>query len=50
MKMKCKKAANLYNKFIMETETLFNELVNLDNYIRVPFKAFWYLFDMDTAS
>jgi len=34
----------------METEKLYNELMKLDNYIRVPFKAFWYLFDMDTAS
>lgn len=50
MKMKYKKAAKLYNKFIMETEKLYNELMKLDNYIRVPFKAFWYLFDLDTAS
>lgn len=48
--MKCKKAAKLYNKFIMEAEELCEELANLDNYIRVPFKAFWYLFDVDTAS
>ena len=48
--MEYEKATKLYNKFIMETEKLYNELVNLDNYIRVPFKAFWYLFDMDTAS
>ena len=48
--MEYKKATKLYNKFIMETEKLYNELANLDNYIRVPFKAFWYLFDMDTAN
>ncbi len=48
--MKYKKAAKLYNKFIMETEKLYNELMKLDNYIRVPFKVFWYLFDLDTAS
>ena len=33
-----------------EVEKLYKELENLDNHIRVPFKAFWYLFDMDTAS
>lgn len=33
-----------------EVEKLYEELKNLDNYIRVPFKAFWYLFDMDAAS
>ena len=48
--MEYKKAVKLYNKFIMETEKLYNELMKLDNYIRVPFKAFWYLFDLDTAS
>ena len=48
--MEYKKATKLYNKFIVETEKLYNELANLDNYIRVPFKAFWYLFDMDTAN
>lgn len=48
--MEYKKAEKLYNKFMTEVEKLYKELENLDNHIRVPFKAFWYLFDMDTAS
>lgn len=45
-----KKAEKMYSKFMNEVEKLYKELENLDNYIRVPFKAFWYLFDLDTAS
>ena len=48
--MEYKKVEKLYNKFMTEVEKLYKELENLDNRIRVPFKAFWYLFDMDTAS
>ena len=48
--MEYKKAEKLYNKFMTEVEKLYKELENLDNHIRVPFKAFWYLFDMDIAS
>jgi hypothetical protein len=48
--MEYKKAEKTYIKFMNEVEKLYKELENLDNYIRVPFKAFWYLFDMDTAS
>lgn len=48
--MEYKKAEKLYNKFMTEVEKLYKELENLDNHIRVPFKAFWYLFDMETAS
>lgn len=48
--MEYKKAEKTYIKFTNEVEKLYKELENLDNYIRVPFKAFWYLFDMDTAS
>lgn len=40
----------MYGKFMKEVDKLYKELENLDNHIRVPFKAFWYLFDMDTAS
>ena len=48
--MEYKKAEKTYIKFMNEVEKLYKELENLDNHIRVPFKAFWYLFDMDTAS
>lgn len=48
--MEYKKAEKLYIKFLREVHVLYDELSKLDNYIRVPFKAFWYLFDMDTAS
>lgn len=48
--MEYKKVEKLYNKLMTEVEKLYKELENLDNHIRVPFKAFWYLFDMDTAS
>lgn len=48
--MEYKKVEKLYNKFMTEVEKLYKELENLDNHIRVPFKAFWYLFDMETAS
>lgn len=48
--MEYKKAEKLYIKFLREVHVLYDELLKLDNYIRVPFKAFWYLFDMDTAS
>lgn len=48
--MEYKKAEKTYIKFMNEVEKLYKELENLDNHIRVPFKVFWYLFDMDTAS
>lgn len=48
--MEYKKAEKLYIKFLREVHVLYDELSKLDNYIRVPFKSFWYLFDMDTAS
>lgn len=48
--MEYKKVEKLYIKFLREVHVLYDELLKLDNYIRVPFKAFWYLFDMDTAS
>lgn len=48
--MEYKKAEKLYIKFLREVHVLYGELSKLDNYIRVPFKAFWYLFDLDTAS
>lgn len=50
LKMEYKKVEKLYIKFLREVHVLYDELLKLDNYIRVPFKAFWYLFDMDTAS
>lgn len=48
--MEYKKAEKLYVKFLCEVHVLYDELSKLDNYIRAPFKAFWYLFDLDTAS
>ena len=48
--MEYKKAEKTYIKFMNEIEKLYKELENLDNHVRVPFKAFWYLFDLDTAS
>ena len=48
--MEYKKAEKTYIKFMNEVEKLYKELENLDNHVRVPFIAFWYLFDMDTAS
>lgn len=48
--MEYKKVEKLYIKFLREVHVLYDELLKLDNYLRVPFKAFWYLFDMDTAS
>lgn len=48
--MEYKKAEKLYIKFLREVHVLYDELSKLDNHVRVPFKAFWYLFDMDTAS
>ena len=48
--MEYKKAEKTYIKFMNEVEKLYKALENLDNHIRVPFNAFWYLFDMDTAS
>ena len=48
--MEYKKAETTYIKFMNEIEKLYKELENLDNHVRVPFKAFWYLFDLDTAS
>ena len=48
--MEYKKADKLYIKFLREVHMLYDELSKLDNHVRVPFKAFWYLFDMDTAS
>lgn len=48
--MEYKKAEKLYIKFLREVHVLYDELSKLDNYIRVPFKAFWYLFDLDVAS
>lgn len=48
--MEYKKAEKLYIKFLREVHVLYDELSKLDNHVRVPFKAFWYLFDIDTAS
>lgn len=48
--MEYKKAEKLYIKFLREVHVLYDELSKLDNHVRVPFKAFWYLFDLDTAS
>lgn len=48
--MEYEKAKKLYIKFLREVHVLYDELSKLDNHVRVPFKAFWYLFDMDTAS
>lgn len=48
--MEYKKAEKLYIKFLREVHALYDELSKLDNHIRVPFKAFWYLFDLDVAS
>ena len=47
--MNYKKAEKLYVKFLRKVHVLYDELSKLDNHIRVPFKAIWYLFDMDTA-
>lgn len=48
--MEYKKAETLYIKFLREVHVLYDELSKLDNHVRVPFKDFWYLFDLDTAS
>ena len=48
--MEYKKATKLYNKFMAEVDKLYEELKNLENYIPVPFRTFWYLLDMDTAN
>ena len=48
--MEYKKSGEMYIKFMNEIEKLYKELENLNNHVRVPFQAFWYLFDMDTAS
>jgi hypothetical protein len=48
--MEYKKSGEMYIKFMNEVEKLYKELENLNNHVRVPFQAFWYLFDMDTAS
>ena len=50
LKMEYKKATKLYNKFMAEVDKLYEELKNLENYIPVPFRTFWYLLDMDTAN
>lgn len=48
--MEYKKAAKLYNKFMIEVEKLYKELKNLDNYIPVSFRAFEWMLELETAS
>lgn len=48
--MEYKKAEKTYIKFMNEVEKLYKELEHLDNHIRVSFKAFEWMLELDVSS